>query len=768
MNALDPDPAWARPGRLLLLAVSLAALLSLAGCGREEAASPFVEGPVSFRHHVIDSSPPGGEDCCTDVCAAGDLNGDGFVDLVLGGEHATGPGLVWYEAPLWDRHDIASGEFTTDMTLADVDRDGRLDIIVGDTDRGLVWFANPGTAGTEWPATVIGEGYVHDLEAGDIEGDGDIDVVTCDKKKVVVWVQTAPGAWDARTLLERQGEGTGLADIDADGDLDVVLGGLWFAAPPALLTDPWNRHEFAADWPADARVATGDIDGDGRLDVALSASEGEGTLAWFAGPADPAAATAWTRQPIGALTLTGTHSLQLADLDGDGSLDLLAAEMHTGGKRVLVYLQRAGTWQEMLVSANGSHNMQVADLGDDGDLDLVGKNYAGKGRVFEIWENLTGDRALIPACAPGATAPGWQYQPLDTGRGDDQYGMMGMVPCDVNGDGRTDLAAGALLYLNGGEGTWQRVALPAGADAFFATDVDGDELSDLVAFRADEALWLEADGPDATAWTEHVIATVPKARTQGYHLAQIIPGGRPELVFTRGMALFFLTIPDDPQTTWPLARISDATEEEAVAPGDLDGDGDIDVVTSTVDGFHLRCFLNPGPDTAAAGSWDSFPIATSPGRIDRIFLADLDGDGRDDLVISEESMDQEYNAGLAWYHCPVDATAGPWPRRQIVTLRSANSLDVADFDGDGRPDLATAEHTDMKPDQVAADNRTLLLLNRNGGQDWQQVCVDCGPRSSHLGARAIDLDGDGDLDLASIAWRQYRYLHAWYNPGTLP
>jgi hypothetical protein len=45
------------------------------------------------------------------------------------------------------------------------------------------------------------------------------------------------------------------------------------------------------------------------------------------------------------------------------------------------------------------------------------------------------------------------------------------------------------------------------------------------------------------------------------------------------------------------------------------------------------------------------------------------------------------------------------------------------------------------------------------------VAVDVGPRSSHLGARACDLDGDGDLDLVSTAWRQFRTLHAWYNPG---
>ena len=92
------------------------------------------------------------------MCAVGDLDGDGMADIVVGGEHATGPGLVWYAAPLWERRDIASGQFTTDMELADMDGDGRLDIVVGDTDRGLIWLANPGAidGAWSWLVTTIG------------------------------------------------------------------------------------------------------------------------------------------------------------------------------------------------------------------------------------------------------------------------------------------------------------------------------------------------------------------------------------------------------------------------------------------------------------------------------------------------------------------------------------------------------------------------------------------------------------------------------------
>jgi len=79
--------------------------------------------------------------------------------------------------------------------------------------------------------------------------------------------------------------------------------------------------------------------------------------------------------------------------------------------------------------------------------------------------------------------------------------------------------------------------------------------------------------------------------------------------------------------------------------------------------------------------------------------------------------------------------------------------------------VCSSDLTDSQQGVVADDNRTMILLNRDGGNQWEPVCVDSGPRSSHLGALAVDLNQDGQLDLISIAWRQYNFLHAWYNPG---
>ena len=130
---------------------------------------------------------------------------------------------------------------------------------------------------------------------------------------------------------------------------------------------------------------------DGRPDVVLTVSEGKGPLSWFESPADPKTGI-WVEHPVENGTLEGAHSLQVADFDGDGELDILTAEMHTSlEKRVLVYLNRKGAFEPRVPARTGSHNMRAGDIDGDGDIDIVGKNYGGPGRVIEMWENQTSD-----------------------------------------------------------------------------------------------------------------------------------------------------------------------------------------------------------------------------------------------------------------------------------------------------------------------------------------------------------------------------------------
>jgi hypothetical protein len=86
---------------------------------------------------------------------------------------------------------------------------------------------------------------------------------------------------------------------------------------------------------------------------------------------------------------------------------------------------------------------------------------------------------------------------------------------------------------------------------------------------------------------------------------------------------------------------------------------------------------------------------------------------------------------------------------------------VADMDEDGDIDIVVAEHTDQKESSGAPNNLTIIYRNRNNGVAWTPHVVERVHHSSHLGAQLCDLDNDGNLDIVSIAWKQYKNVHLW-------
>ncbi len=106
-----------------------------------------------------------------------------------------------------------------------------------------------------------------------------------------------------------------------------------------------------------------------------------------------------------------------------------------------------------------------------------------------------------------------------------------------------------------------------------------------------------------------------------------------------------------------------------------------------------------------------------------------------------------------------DPRAGNWKRNRIVTQYSMNNLDIADLDGDGDIDLVTNEHK-------GPDLETQIWEN-DGKGNFKKVTVDFG-KESHLGTQLADMEGDGDLDIVSIGWDNYKFVHLWRNDAIPP
>lgn len=346
---------------------------------------------IEFRHTIIDAEGPGDPH----IKAIGDIDGDGFVDLVVASSNG-GP-LVWYGYPDWRRHVIApAGKWSTDAKLVDMDGDGDLDLVISEwyAQNRMEWYENPGPEGNPatdpWKRHIIGNPRAHNIEVGDIDGDGDLEIVTRSQEaegdQIVIWKRTSAASWTKRIIPCPVGEGLALGDIAGDGRLHVVIGGRWYEAPEDVLADPWQEHVFA-DWCPDAVVRVADMNKDGRLDVVLTRSEGLYRLSWFEAPADPRSG-GW-REHVVDDSVDFAHSLVVCDMDNDGRPDIVTAEMHQSRrKRVLVYLNEAEAtrWRRQVVAVTGSHNLCVADIGNSGTLDIFGANWSGGYQPVELWE----------------------------------------------------------------------------------------------------------------------------------------------------------------------------------------------------------------------------------------------------------------------------------------------------------------------------------------------------------------------------------------------
>ena len=357
--------------RWFLVAVFLtgaAALILLVLRLESGSANPFgatATEDIGLQRVVVAASGPA-DPWMKDIA---DLNGDGKPDLVVSG--ANGP-IVWYRNPGWAPTTIApTGASQSGSAVGDIDGDGDVDVVIGTT-----WYENTGS-GRAWKPHDLGDGGTHDIVVADLDRDGKLDVAMRGEtgSPVDVFFQNDADSWTHIRLDPGFGRnGLDAGDLDRDRDTDLAVGGRWLVNPggkAARTPGRWSTRRFAA-WNEWAAVKIVDVNRDGRRDVVLSVSERSGDIAWFEAPRNPARGN-WKRHTV-ATGLDSVHSIGVADMNGDGRLDIVAGEFRGAG-RLMVYLAQSGSrgWvPETVARGENLHNTRVADVNGDGLPDVFG------------------------------------------------------------------------------------------------------------------------------------------------------------------------------------------------------------------------------------------------------------------------------------------------------------------------------------------------------------------------------------------------------------
>lgn len=326
---------------------------------------------------------------------------------------------------------------------------------------------------------------------------------------------------------------------------------------------------------------------------------------------------------------------------------------------------------------------------------------------------------------------------------------------DVNRDGRLDIVAGSSWYE---APSWHRRALReveiirGRYDDYsnLPLDVNGDGLLDLVSvnYRSESLYWVENTGKGQSLWPQHPIDT-PGASETG-RLYDVDGDGRLD-VLPNGMkfAAWYEVVRDaaGPAASSPRWIRHDLPQEASGHGngfGDLNGDGRGDVVAA-------RGWAEAPPDPRD-GRWIwHAEFALHADASVPILVQDVDGDGDNDMI-----WGRGHNIGLYWLEQSGDAQRRVWTQHAIDTSWSqAHAPMLADIDGDGQQDLVAGKrylgHDGRDPGEYDPLAVYWYAFDRQA-KTWQRHRIswggDCG---FDLDAKCVDLDADGDTDVLGAA-----------------
>jgi hypothetical protein len=612
-------------------------------------------------------------DGAADVACA-DLNRDGLDDVVLAAIESDTIAIRFNGSPgSWEILNAGFDQAIT-VTTADINGDGWIDVVGGKRGTGtnaVRWWKNPGTGGTGWienPITGSAVSGVRSVAAGDMDNDGDIDLVsasfsTTTEGFVTIFENTNGAgtewteyqvdfdAWGAHTIK--------LGDINGDGRLDIVVAVFhqdlvgWYLNA-GLAGTPWVPWTFRLVFgPVNGAIGLdlADMDNDGDLDI-VAGSFTDGEVMWLQNWENYG--FPWEKIPI-ASGIGGAYELEVVDFDVDGDLDVVTAA-RTDNE--VVWIERdLDVWTTRIVATDfdGARSACSVDLDDDGDLDIVA---AAEFSDQVAWRENTSLHRIA-------------FFPLEDGPTSAPPGVTSLVTADLDGDGDLDLVATAfnetsapdvLIWLGQGSGWSAPITVDSqlnGAEKVRIADLNHDGHLDLIAVgsRVDSLVWYEFH--TIGSYIRHVIDTTMDGVID-FDLGDFDCDGDLDIVMAAylGEEIRFWENTSGDGSSWIVAlSASLSASPSAIRVIDIDHQDGVDVVYAQYGDDLVKGLKNNGCDI----SFEYLDISSGfDGPVD-LAIGDYNHDGWEDVAVAASAGDT-----LGVLNC---STVRPLPRVLRRSLR---------------------------------------------------------------------------------------------------
>ncbi|MHC4403948.1 MAG: FG-GAP repeat domain-containing protein [Planctomycetota bacterium] len=599
----------------------------------------------------------------------GDIDMDGVPDdfVALFDDYRTGLATVkWYRMPenleseSWGTRTITKNSpGGVGLAIADIDRDGRNDVV-----RGGKWYEAPGREHKDWIEYEITAEHISNVRTVDMDHDGDMDIVAASgwqDSGLLRWMENRDNGGDFaihNIAALCHPEDVVVLDLDLDGDYAVVTGEMKAETDSTFVVlenaDPtndrtWKKHVVDQSHGISARMNTMDIDGDGDQDIVCDGNAQSHIYVWINKcmrqmsedlsfdffNLDTAYAPGWIRS---------------GDMDNDGDTDIIAG----GGKQLYIYendgnargWKRFGSLEHAVDPPIGCNAAVIYDVDADNDLDIIASR---KHRNLGWWENPGGELKSAP----------WDFHPFHHSP---SFYLHDMIRVDMDHDGqpdeiiaslnkgywKSDITLSWFRPANTGNRLWKAGVIDPGRKETHHGhagldwgDMNGDGLSDLAYSNG----WYERQGSANPEWIWHEVTAI--YGISNTCIRDLDSDGDMDLVMSAGHhgrgVYWFEAQKDTANITWNQHTIDAVIHNpEGLQVVDIDNDQDWDVVAAELffgeapgeadwedDAHNLYLYRNQGGNPPR---WEKSYIAKDKRPCHSCIVVDINGDGQLDII----------------------------------------------------------------------------------------------------------------------------------------